>query len=336
MLLSKHTRRREFITLLGGAAAAWPVVAQAQQSERLRQIGLLVSGAENDPEMQARVAAILQGFARFGWIEGRNVHVTSRYASANVERAILLAKELVALQPDVIISFGNFPTRALKRETNAIPIVFVGVPDPIGEGFVASLARSGGNLTGTLLNEPSVVGKWLAMLKEFAPQLARVAVLFNPKTSPYPSVFRETAETVARSLAIELVPREVTDADDIERAILDFARVSNGGLLIPPDLTAVSNRDLIIELAARHRLPAVYQARFWVSAGGLMSYGANRVAEHRQAAYYVDRILRGAHPSILPVQAPIKYETLINLKAAKALGLTVPSGLLVAADEVIE
>jgi putative ABC transport system substrate-binding protein len=335
MLLSRHTRRRQFITLLGGAAVAWPLAARAQQSERTRHIAVLMSGAEDDPETQARLAGIRQGLSRFGWSEGRNVQIDYRYASASAEQAQLLAKDLVALKPEVIVAPSSMVAAALQRETRAIPIVFVGVIDPIGGGLVASLGRPGGNLTGTLLNEEGVIGKWLAMLKEIAPQLARVAVLLNPKTNEF-AAYRETAEANAHSLGIELVPSPVQNATEIERSIVSFAQAPNGGLLVPPDLTAVLHRDLIIELAARHRLPAVYQARFWVAAGGLMSYGPDRVTAHRQAAYYIDRILRGTAPADLPVQAPTKYETTLNLKTAKALGLTVPPGLLVAADEVIE
>jgi len=247
----------------------------------------------------------------------------------------LLAKDLVALKPEVIVAPSVMVAAALQRETRAIPIVFVGAIDPVGAGLVASLARPGGNLTGTLLNEEGIVGKWLAMLKEMAPQLARAAVLFNPKMDEF-AAYRQTAEADAHSLGIQLVLSPGENAAEIERSIASFAQAPNGGLLVPPGLTAVLHRDLIIGLAARHRLPAVYQARFWVGAGGLMSYGADRVTAHRQAAYYIDRILRGTAPADLPVQAPTKYETTLNLKTAKALGLTVPPGLLVAADEVIE
>jgi len=249
----------------------------------------------------------------------------------------LLAKDLVALKPEVIVAPSDTVAAALQRETRAIPIVFVGSIDPVGAGLVASLARPGGNLTGTLLNEEGIAGKWLAMLKEMAPQLARVAVLFNPKMYHDEfAAYRQTAEADAHSLGIQLVLSPGENATDIERSIASFAQAPNGGLLVPPGLTAVLHRDLIIGLAARHRLPAVYQARFWVAAGGLMSYGADRVTAHRQAAYYIDRILRGVAPAELPVQAPTRYDTTLNLKTAKALGLTVPPGLLVAADEVIE
>jgi len=328
-------RRREFIAGLG-SAAAWPLAARAQQSERVRHIAVLMSGAERDPETQARLAGIRQGLSGFGWSEGRNVEITYRYATASAERARLLAKELVALKPEVIVAPSTTVAAALQQETHTIPIVFVGVVDPIGTGLVASLARPGGKLTGTLLNEEGVIGKWLSMLKEIAPQLARVAILFNPKANNEFAAYTQTAEAAARSLAIELVPSPVESAAEIERSIVSFAKVPNGGVLVPPDLTDVLYRDLIIELVARYRLPAVYQASFWVAAGGLMSYGADRVAAHRQAAYYVDRILRGTDPADLPVQAPIKYETALNLKTAKALGLSVPPGLLIAADEVIE
>jgi putative tryptophan/tyrosine transport system substrate-binding protein len=326
-------RRREFLRLVSGLATVWPVAAGAQQT---RRIGLLGSGAENDPEMQARIEAVRLGLARFGWHEGQNIHVEYRYASANPERAQAVARELIALRPDLVVAFATMPTRALQRESKTVPIVFTGIPDPIGAGFITSLARPGGNLTGTLLNEPGVVGKWLSMLKEMTPGLASAAVLFNPETSPYRRAYGSTAEAVARSLAVELVPMEVAGGDDIERAMAQISRTPNSGLLVPPDLTAALHRDRIIGLAARHRVPAVYQARFWVTAGGLMSYGVDRIVAHRQAAYYVDQILRGAKPADIPVQAPTKYETTINLKTTKALGLTIPAGLLVAADEIIE
>ena len=247
----------------------------------------------------------------------------------------MLSRELVALRPDVILAHSTPMAAALQRASRSIPIIFLDVSDPINSGFVASLARPGGNLTGLLLYEEGITGKWLAMLKEIAPQLARAALLANPRTTPY-NYFLQAAEAMVPSLAIELVPNPIASAADIERSIDSFARVPNGGMVVPPDSTAGLNRDLIIRLAAQHRLPTVHSARWWVEAGALMSYGTDRVDAFRQAASYVDRILRGANPADLPVQAPTKYETVLNLKTAKALGLDVPPSLLVRADEVIE
>jgi putative ABC transport system substrate-binding protein len=333
-------KRRDFVTLLGGAAVApsalWPRAARTQQGGRMRRIGVLASLPEDDPEMQTRLARLRQGLERLGWSEGRNVRIDYRFPPASgADQAQTLAKELIALQPDVIVGDSTQMATALQRETRELSIVFVAVSDPIGSGFIASLARPGGNLTGLLNYEASITGKWLAMLKEIAPRLVRATFIANPKTTPY-DYFLRAAAAAAQSLAIELVPSRVETADDIERAIESFARVPNGGLFLPPDSTIAIHRDLIIALAARLRLPAVYTARFWVIAGGLMSYHTDRADMLRQAAAYVDRILRGDKPADLPVQAPVKYETVLNLKTAKTLGLTVPPGLLVAADEVIE
>jgi len=328
-------RRREFISLLGGTAVAWPVAARAQQPERMRRIGVLSAFADDDPDMQAWLPAFRQGLERLGWSEGRNVRIDTRFARANVDQHQALAKELVALQPDVIVAQTTPVVTALQRESRALPIVFVYVSDPVGSGLVASLARPGGNLTGLLLYEASIVGKWLAMLREIAPRIARAALVADPKTPIY-DYFLRAAEAIAPSLAIELVPSPVETAADIERAIESFARAPNGGLFLPPNATIVLHRDLIIALAARHRLPAVYAFRFFVADGGLMSYAIDQVDMFRQTASYVDRILRGANPADLAVQAPTRYETAVNLKTAKALGLTVPPGVLVAADEVIE
>ena len=300
----------------------------------MRRIGVLIGLAEDDPETKTRLTAFRQGLERLGWSEGRNVRIDSRFAPAGTGQEQALAKELVATQPDVILAHTTQVAAALQRESRAIPIVFVNVSDPIGAGFIASLARPGGNLTGVLHYEASIAGKWLAMLKEIAPRLTRAALVMNPVGS-YDYFLRST-EALAPSLAIELVPSPVENAADIERAIESFARVPDGGLVLPPDATTTVHRDLIIALAARHRLPAVYPLRVFVAAGGLMSYGTDQVDMFRQAASYVDRILRGDKPADLPVQAPTKYETVVNLKTAKALGLTVPPGLLVAADEVIE
>ncbi len=328
-------RRREFITLVGGAAA-WPLSARGQQPDGMRRISVLMGFAEDDPDTKAKLAAFQQGLDRLGWLEGRNVRINYRFAPAGAQ-AQVLAKELVALQPDVILASSTPIVTALQRETRTIPIVFVQLADPIGSGFVATLARPGGNITGFLLFEASIVGKWLALLKEIAPNLARAALVINPKTAPYYEFYLGPAQVAASSLGIELVLAPIDDVpDDIERALDAFARVPNGGLLLPPDTNTNVHLDLIIALAARHRLPAVYSDRFFVVAGGLICYSTDRADQYRTAASYVDRILRGATPADLPVQVPTKYETVVNIKTAKALGLTLPPGLLVAADEVIE
>jgi putative ABC transport system substrate-binding protein len=324
-------RRREFITLVGGAAAAgWPLAARAQQSERLRQIGALFASPEDDP----RLAAFEGGLRNLGWTEGHNIHVDTRIPTGK-DQYQPLAKELVAEQPEVIFAQSTPVTAALQRETRTIPIVFVAVSNPIGSGFVASLARPGGNITGLLYYEASIAGKWLAILKEIAPRLTRAALVANPNTTPY-DYFLRGAEAAAPSLAIELLPSPVENAADIESVIESVARVPNGGLVLPPDATTIVNRDLIIALAARYRLPAVYALRDFVVAGGLMAYSSDIIEQNRQAASYVDQILRGANPAELPVQAPTKFQTFVNLKTARALGLDVPPLMLVRADEVIE
>src|SRR6476469_10345535 len=301
----------------------------------MQRIGMLIGSTEDDPEMKSGLASFRRGLERRGWSEGRNVRSDTRFAEGSAERYGPLAKELVALRPDVIFAHTTPVAEALQQESRTIPIVFVTVSDPVGSGFISSLARPGGNLTGMLFFEASILGKWLAMLKEIAPQLTRVALVANPKTTPY-DYFLRAAAAIAPSQAIELVASRVGNASDIERAILDFARVPNGGLVLLPDQTTIVHRDLVIELAARHRLPAVYTASYFVVAGGLMSYGIDQVDTCRLAAAYVDRILRGDKPADLPVQAPTRYETAVNLKTAKELDLTVPPGLLLAADEVIE
>ena len=327
-------RRREFLSVLGGAAGAWPLAARAQQPERMRQIGVLMGLAEDDPETKARLAGFRQGLEKRGWTEGRNVRIDYRYATAGAQ-AQVLAKELVALQPDVIFTHSTPTVAALLRESRTIPIVFAGLADPIGSGFVASLPRPGGNITGVMQYEASVTGKWLAMLKEIAPSLVRAAFVANLKTATYDYYLR-AGEALGPSLGIDVVLSPFENAADIERAIESFASAPNGGLVVVPDFANVVHRDLIIALAARHRMPTVYSYRFFVVAGGLMSYGIDFADLCRQAASYVDRILRGDKPADLPVQAATKFETTVNLKTAKALGLTVPPGLLVAADEVIE
>ena len=329
--------RRDFITLLGGAAASWPLAARAQQSHQQRHIGVLTALAEDDPENQARLAGFRQALEKRGWSESRNVRIDYRFAlGANPDQLRVFAKELVALHPDVIFAQTTPVVAALQQETRAIPIVFAGIADPIGSGFIASLPHPGGNITGVMLYEPSVTGKWLSMLKEIAPQLVRSAFIVNPTTSTYYNIYLRAAEPLSRSLGIDLVPTLVANAAEIERAIEVFARAPNGGLVLPPDVTTTANRDLIVALAARHHLPAVYNIRPFVTAGGLMSYGVDFTDMFRLAASYVDRILRGDNPADLPVQAANRFETVVNLKTAKALGITVPPGLLVAADEVIE
>src|SRR6476646_4544846 len=322
-------RRREFIMLLSCAAAIWPLAARAQQPERVRRVGVLVGLAESDPEMKERIAGLRQGLEKLGWVEGRNLRIDYRFAPAGA-RAEALAKELVALRPDVILSNASPATAALQRETSVIPIVFTGVADPIGSGFVASLARPGGNITGFLLFEASITGKWLAMLKEVAPDLARAALVINPKSAPYYQFYLRPAQAAASSLGTELVLAAIDNVPtEIEQAIAGFAGVPNGALVLAPDTNTNLHRDLKIRLAARHRLPAVYSDRFFVTAGGLMCYSTDRADQFRTAASYVDRILKGARPADLPVQAPTKFELVINLKTASALGLKVPESVLV-------
>jgi putative ABC transport system substrate-binding protein len=329
-------KRRAFIAALGGAAA-WPLVARAQQQERVRRIGVLINLAEDDPENQARLAGFRYGLERRGWSEGRNLSINYRFAAAaSLDQVQPFAKELVALRPDVLFAQTTPVVTALQRETRAIPIVFAAIADPIGSGFIGSLPHPGSNITGVMLYEPSVTGKWLSMLKEVAPQLARVAFVFNSTTATYYNYYWRTAEPLSRLLGIDLVPTPFANIAEIERAIEVFASVPNGGLVFPPDIMTTAHRDLIVALAARLHLPAMYTVRPFVTAGGLMSYGVDFVDMFRQAAAYVDRILRGDNPADLPVQAAAKFETIVNLKTAKALGLTVPPGLLVAADEVIE
>jgi putative tryptophan/tyrosine transport system substrate-binding protein len=328
-------RRREFITLIG-SAAAWPLSARAQRPDQTHRVGVLIGLAEDDPDSKARLGAFREGLDKLGWSEGRNIHLDVRFVlPANEQQVQILVKELLALGPDVVVAQTTALTAAFRRENRNVPIVFVAVGDPIGAGFIANLARPGGNLTGLTLYDSSVTGKWLEMLKEIDPRVTRAAFIINPKTSSFPLLARET-EIMARSLAIELTLSTIENAGDIGRVIESFAGLPNGGLVFPPNATTTANRDLIVALAARYRLPAVYAWREFVTAGGLLSYGTNFVELFRQTASYVDRILRGSSPTDLPVQAPTRYETVLNLKTAKALDLTVPAGLLAAADEVIE
>jgi ABC-type uncharacterized transport system substrate-binding protein len=326
-------RRREFITLLGGAAV-WPVAAQAQPGERMRRIGVLMYLAADDPEGQARLAAFAQALKQSGWNEGRNLRIDTRWARADdVHRH---AAELVALAPDVVVAATGTATVApLLQATRTVPIVFVTVVDPVGAGFVASLARPGGNATGFTIYEYSMSGKWLELLKEIAPPVTRAAVLRDPAVASGIGQFG-AVQIVAPSLGVEVTPVDIRDAGEIERAVSAFASGSNGGLVVTGSAGAIVHRELIATLAARYRLPAVYPARYSVNAGGLISYGPDLIDQFRRAASYVDRILKGERPADLPVQAPNKYEVVINLKTAKTLGLEIPPTLLARADEVIE
>jgi len=328
-------KRREFITLLGGAAAAWPLAARAQQSERMRRIGVLMSLAADDPEGQARLTAFVQGLQELGWTDGRNVQIDYRWPAGDAERIRRYAAELAALAPDIILAGGGAVVPSLLQATRAIPIVFTQTPDPVGAGFVESLARPGGNVTGFMLYEYGIGAKWLELLKEIAPHVTRAAVIRDAAIASGIGQWG-AIQTAAPSFGVELRPVDVRDASEIERAIAAFARSPNGGLIVAASTLAVVHRDLIVTLAARHKLPAVYPSRFFVRSGGLIFYGPDSVEPHRRAAGYVDRILKGEKPADLPVQAPTKYELAINLKTAKALGLDVPPTLLARADEVIE
>jgi putative tryptophan/tyrosine transport system substrate-binding protein len=329
-------RRREFITILGGAATAWPLSAHAQQPERgMRRIGVLLPAASDDVEYQAWVGAFLQGLAVLGWSIGRNVRIDTHWATPDAADIRRHAAELAALAPDVILAAGTSTVGPMLQATRAVPIVFPTVVDPVGAGFVDTLARPGGNATGFLLFEYSLGGKWLGLLREIAPGVTRVAVLRDTTTPSGTGQFA-AIQTAAPSLGADINPINMRDAGEIEDAIAAFARTPNGGLVLTGSGLSVLHHDLIITLAARHKLPAVYYERFYVAAGGLISYGPDRTDQFRSAAGYVDRILKGEKPGDLPVQAPTKYELVINLKTAKALGLDVPPQLLARADEVIE
>jgi putative ABC transport system substrate-binding protein len=328
-------RRRNFIALLGSTAVAWPLTARAQQRERTRRIGVLMPQAADDSEYQNRLAAFLQGLQELGWTVGRNVRMDPRWAAGDTERIRRYAAELVALTPDVILASTSPSVAALQQASHTIPIVFAAVTDPVGQGFVASLARPGGNTTGFALYEYGIGAKWLDLLKEIAPGVTRVAVLREP-TLPFTSGQLGAIQGAASSLRVEVSPLSVRDAGDIEPNIAAFAREPNGGVIVLGSPSTAAHRDLIIKLTAKHRLPSIYTTRYFVAEGGLMSYGPDRADLYRRAAGYVDRILKGEKPADLPVQAPTKYDLVINLKTAKALGLEVPPTLLARADEVIE
>ena len=328
-------RRRDFIALAGGAVAIAPFAARAQQRERMRLIGVLLPAAADDAGMQARIAAFHQGLEQSGWTIGRNVRIDTRWATTDAAEICRHAAELAALAPDVILAHAATAVGPLLQATRTVPVVFPAVVDPVGAGFVDSLARPGGNATGFMNYEYSLSGKWLELLKQIAPGLTRVAVLRNAATASGPGQFA-AIQAMAPSLRVEVNPVNVRDAGEIERDVAAFARAPNGGLIVTASPMAQRHRDLIVALAARHKLPAVYFERFFVAAGGLIAYGPDQIDMYRRAAGYVDRILKGEKPADLPVQAPTKYELAINLKTAKALGLAVPQTLLARADEVIE
>jgi putative tryptophan/tyrosine transport system substrate-binding protein len=329
-------RRREFITLLGGAVAAWPFVAVAQQDDRIRHVMVWIGGSGSDPTSQQRAVAFRDSMRGLGWIEGRNVKIDVRFPSTNAaEETRAAAAELAALNPDAIVTTGAPILGALHRVTKTVPIVFTLVTDPVTDGFVASLARPGGNITGFTIFEHSFAGKWLEMLKEVVPGITRVAVLQN-SDHPAWNAYLRAIGAVASGMGIEVTAAPVNSAADIQAALAGFARVPNGGLVLLPSPVATAHRELIASAAVRHGLPSIYLARIYPMSGGLMSYGINLIEPYRQAAVYVDRILKGAKPGELPVQAASKFEMVINLKTAKALGITVPPTVLGRADEVIE
>jgi len=327
-------RRREFIVLLGSATAAWPIAARGQQGERVRRVGVLLPAAADNPDYQPWLGAFLQELSQLGWSIGRNVVIDTRWGTTNAEIR-KQAAELVALSPDVILAHGTNTVAALQQVTRTVPVVFPIIADPVAAGIVDSLARPGGNATGFMLFEYGIGGKWLELLKQIAPSVTRVAVLLDPTIPTGPAQFG-VIQAMASSLGMEVSPLNKREAGEIERLVAAFARGSNGSLIVTPGLPATFNRDLIIALAARHKLPAVYFDDAFAAAGGLVSYGPDRIEMYRRAAGYVDRILKGEKPGEMPVQAPTKYELVINLKTAKALGLSVPQPLLLTADKVIE
>jgi len=326
-------RRRDFLTLVGGTA--WPLAARAQRADRMRRIGVLMSLAADDMESQPRITAFNQGLQQLGWTEGRNVHLEVRWWADNDRDRQRYVAELVALGPDVIVVSGSTYLETLLKSSRAIPVVFVLVPDPVGSGYVESLSRPGGNATGFVMFEYGLAAKWLELLKQVAPDVKRAAILRDASISLGIGQFA-VIQSVAPSLGVDVVPINLRDTTEIEHAVAAFARSGNGGLISTSSAFAAVHRDLIITLAAQHKLPAVYIARLYVASGGLMSYGPNFVNQHRQAASYVDRILKGEKPADLPVQAPTKYDLTVNLKTAKAFGLEIPAAILATADEVIE
>jgi putative tryptophan/tyrosine transport system substrate-binding protein len=329
-------RRREFLGVLGGAATTWPVAARAQQTERVRRIGALLGISASDPEAPPRVAAFLSGLHDLGWDDGRNIKIELRFGGSEANSMRAYAKELVSLAPDVILAQSNLALATLLQETRTIPIIFTVIGDPVGSGFIKSLARPDGNATGFTSFEPSLAGKWVAFLKEIAPHLKRAAVILHQETKANVEFLR-AVEAASASSGITITAAGVHDAAEIELSVASFARQSgDGGLIVFPNPITNGHRELIIKLAANHSLPAMYAFRYFATGGGLMSYGVNAVDLYKRAAVYVDRVLRGAKPADLPVQQPTKFELVLNLKTAKSLGLYVPPALLATADEVIE
>ena len=329
-------RRRKFITLLGGVAAAWPLVAHAQQGDRMRRLGILMAGAESDPQYQADVAVFREGLQKLGWVDGQNIRVEIRWAGFNAETMRRYAKELIALQPDLILSNDTPTTATLLQQTRTVPIVFATVADPVGSGFVASFARPGGNATGFAVYEASLGGKWLELLKETVPNVSRAVVIFNPATAPFAEYHLKSINDAATSFGVEVSVAHVHDVSELETVVATQAREPNSGLIVLNEDFMIAHRVEITSLAARYRLPAVYPFRFFAELGGLISYGVDLNDNFRRAVPYADRVLRGAKPSELPVQAPVKFELVINLKTAKAIGIDVPLQLKQRADEVIE
>jgi putative ABC transport system substrate-binding protein len=329
-------KRREFITLLGGAAGAWPLGVSAQQSERLRQVGVLMNGSEGDPTYRAYVAVFVQTLQRLGWREGQNLRTDLRWPAGDPERIGAYAAELAGMTPDVILCSSSANLTALLRTTRSINVVFVLVSDPVAQGFVSNLSHPGGNITGFSAFEPSMAGKWLDLLKQASPNLSRVAVVFNPDTSPQSNLFVPAIEASASSLAVQVVAAQVHATGDYEPLIASFSQRPNSGLIFPSDQSSSIHRGLILKLVARYRLPAVYATETFARSGGLIYYGTDWQNQFRQAAIYVDRILKGANAGDLPVQQPTKFPLIVNLGTARALGIELPTSLLLSADEVIE
>ena len=329
-------RRRDLIKVIAGSAIAWPLAARAQQSEHMRHIGVLMAFSENDPEAQSWAGVFREELWKLGWTEGHNLQIDTRWATADIESLERFAKQLAVLHPDVILTGSTPATAAMRQQTNTIPIVFAMVGDPVGSGFVASLSRPGGNLTGFTPIENSLGGKWVELLKEIAPRVARVAMVFDPAMAPFASYYLDPFKAAAASLGMEAIVSPVDDMATLERVVATSAREPNSGLIVMPDAFTIGHHEDITSLVARYRVPTVYPFRIFAEVGGLVSYGSSALDEFRRAASYADRILKGAKPSELPVQTPINFDLVINLKTAKALGLDVPSSIRLRADEVIE